>query len=126
MHTAVSPTAFPFPVPLHPYGRQLSDIPAGIRTWDGWRPIDAVNLDHLPPPGWYSVGHWSALTEPNIFAYFEEPLADVLTELEQVAFDACRKEWVEPIEWPAPPALVAAGIATVFLFPDPILREVSR
>jgi len=108
----------PVPAPLHPYGCRLEDIPPDCRT--------VVNSTPPPPQGWYSVGHWSALVSPNIFNGFVRPLVEVLAEMESEALDACGREGIEPLQWPAPPALSAAGVATVLLIPDPILRDLFR
>ncbi|MCK0197061.1 hypothetical protein MWN34_09065 [Ancylobacter sp. 6x-1] len=118
--------AFPFPFSPTPYGCRLEDIPDDIVTGDGWKPLDAVNLDHLPPPGWYTVGHWSALTEPGIFRLLSGPLHEALADMEAQAVAASRREGIEPIDWPAPPALVAIGIETVKLIPEIVLRDITR
>lgn len=117
---------FPSPVPLYPYGCRIEDIPDDIKTWDGYRPIDMIPLANMPPVGWYSVGHWSSLVSPGIYDFFDAPLAEVLTEMEDEIAGECRKQGIEPVEWPAPPALVTLGISTVLLFPDPILRDATR
>ncbi|MFG1480270.1 hypothetical protein V5F53_16680 [Xanthobacter sp. V4C-4] len=136
--------AYPSPIPLHPHGCRVEDIPTHLSdgrplvTWDGWSPLDCINLDRpdgrdrAPPAGWYSIPHWFALIEPSCFWLFEEHMPDLFAEWARGDFRNARqetalafmaKEGMEPLEWQAPVKAREAGIATVLLFPDPILRE---
>lgn len=139
----INPSARHFPAGLHyplpfsstPFGCRVEDIPTDIVTWDGWSPRDCLNLDPAPPAGWYSIPHWFALTEWHCFDYLDEPTACLTNGffervdkhgkpgLVALMGKACRDEGLEPIEWPAPPKLVAHGRPTVLLFPDPVLRD---
>ncbi|MFG1433396.1 hypothetical protein V5F69_20430 [Xanthobacter sp. V2C-4] len=125
----------------------MEDIPTHLEdgrplmTWDGWSPRDCLNLDRpdgldrAPPAGWYSIAHWFALTEPSCFYLFEEPMPDLFARWargdfqsagRESALDLLAKEGMAPIAWPAPPKAREAGIATVLLFPDPILRVIFK
>jgi len=135
---------YPSPIPTTPYGCRIEDIPTDLKTHDGWSPLDCLNLDPAPPVGWYSIPHWEALTEWRIFDTFCADMPEIVSEWiglpggvaaggsakfdgqEQAkALDLMRQEGMTPIEWPAPPRLRdELGIATVLLFPDPILRAV--
>ncbi|MFG1418305.1 hypothetical protein V5F38_10385 [Xanthobacter sp. V0B-10] len=125
----------------------MEDIPTHLEngrplmTWDGWSPRDCLNLDRpdgldrAPPPGWYSIAHWVALTHPLWFDWFETPMPELFAAFARGDFgngarrkilDLMAQEGMTPIEWPAPVKAQEAGIATVLLFPDPILREADR
>ncbi|MFG1419927.1 hypothetical protein V5F38_19125 [Xanthobacter sp. V0B-10] len=134
----------------------MEDIPTHLEngrplmTWDGWSPRDCLNLDRpdgldrAPPPGWYSIPHWAALTEWRIFDTFCAGMPEVISEWiglpggvaaggsakfdgqeQGKALELMRQEGMAPIEWPAPHRMHAElGITTVLLFPDPILRAI--
>lgn len=138
------------PVPLHPYGCRLQDIPDDHRSPDGWHPRDCINFnrpdgsDQAPPPGWYSIPHWVALTSHNSFGFFYVAMPEIVSEWvglpggvsaggsekydgsdQAKALAIMQAEGMAPIEWPAPPRMrEELGIQTVLLFPDPILRTV--
>lgn len=119
----------PMPFLPAPYGCRLEDIPADLRTWDGWSPAECIDI--TAPAGWYSVAHWAALTEWGVFESFEQPMEEVLAEWlgEPWQVEAERlaaAEGVAPIVWPAPSKIAAAGFPTMLLFPDAIVREVFR
>lgn len=114
------------PAPRHPYGCRFEDIPDDLVTWDGWHLRDLVPFDAAPPQGWYSVGHWLALVSPASLCCLLDTLMQSLVEMEAEAVEACRREGMEAVVWPAPPAIARAGIATVRLIPDPILRDLYR
>lgn len=120
----------PNPFSSAPRGCRVENIPSDLRTWDGWFPRDCLNLDPPPPPGWYSIPHWAALTEWGLFdsaeATMEETLSEWMGDPWQVeALRYCEEEGISPIEWPAPRRMrIELGIAAVLIFPDPILREV--
>lgn len=116
----------PPPIALYPRGARIEDIPADIISWDGWRPLDWINMDPAPPLGWYSVFHWIALTEPGVFECFCDPAHTLFHEEQEEAKRLTRAEGSSPIEWPAPPKMQAAGVKSVWLIPDPILRDVFR
>lgn len=123
------PLTHPLPFSTTPRGCRVEDIPDDLVTWDGWSPKDCLNLDPAPPAGWYSIPHWAALTEWHLFNYLEEPGTVICEEWlgdrwQGQALRLAAEEGIAPIEWPAPPKMQAAGIATALLFPDPILREV--
>ena len=123
--------AHPIPFAPHPRGCRIESIPDDLMTWDGWSPRDCLNLDPAPPAGWYSVPHWVALTEWGVFRGHDAPMPEILEEWfgevwQGQALAKAAEEGVTPLEWPAPPKLQAHGIATVLLFPDPILRDVFR
>lgn len=124
---AVQAPAHPLPFSTRPYGLTPDSIPEGT-TLDGWSPRDLLNMDPPPPPGWYSIPHWTGLTEPSLFIYsgsyitLAEWLAEWREQADKMAVRAAA-EGFPPLEWPAPPLLAEAGCLTVPLFPDPILRE---
>ncbi|WP_238122864.1 MULTISPECIES: hypothetical protein [unclassified Xanthobacter] len=138
---------YPLPFSTTPYGCRVEDIPthledgSPLETWDGWSPRDCLNvdrpdgLDRAPPPGWYSVAHWVALTHPHWFDMLDMPMPDLFKDWAEGRgfarddgdiFDLMAQEGMTPIEWPAPVKAQEAGIPTVLLFPDPILRAVDR
>lgn len=103
-----------------PRGCALSDIPSDIRTAAGHRPHDFVSDDR--PAGHYSVYEFLARTEPELFRGLidaEEAFADVSAAASALA----GAEGVAVLDWPAPLALWAAGIRTVLIFPNAILRD---
>lgn len=126
--------------PPYARGRRVENIPSDILTWDGWSPIDCLNLDPPPPSGWFSIPHWFALLDWRLFDDLPEPgkaiCLDLLCpELAEEARAMTLQEGVEPIVWPAPPKLTMPhkgedwffpGVATVLLFPDGVLRELDN
>jgi len=126
----LQPIVHPLPFSSTPRGCRVEDIPGDLLTWDGWAPRDCLNLDPPPPRGWYSIPHWAALTEWGLFETAEATMEETLGEWMRDPWQAdalryCAEEGIVPIEWPAPPRMKSElGIASVLLFPDPILREV--
>ncbi|GLI22221.1 hypothetical protein GGQ86_000481 [Xanthobacter flavus] len=138
-------SASPLPFPLHPYGCRVEDVPATPLTHDGWSRRDCLNVDPPPPPGWYSIPHWVALTgyyRFGDFAAMPEVVsewiglpggveaggsADHNGEEQAKALDLMATEGMAPIVWPAPKRMQEElGIATVLLFPDPVLRMLFK
>lgn len=119
-------TTLPLPIPQHPRGARIDDIPTDIISWDGWRPLDWINTAPAPPLGWYSVFHWIALTEPGVFRHFCDPAPTLFHAEQEEAKRLTRAEGSSPIEWPAPRKMQEAGIKSVWLIPDPILRDLFR
>lgn len=131
----------PLPFPLHPYGCRVEDVPAVPLTDDGWSRRDCLNVNPPPPPGWHSIPHWVVLTGYYRFEDFGA-MPEVVSEWiglpggvgaggsathdggEQAkAPDLMATEGMAPMAWPAPPRMQEElGIATVLLFPDPVLR----
>jgi len=95
-------------------------IPHHTPTPQGWRPKDFISED--APYGWYSVWDFLARTEPLLFTEVDDVEADYSDVVSKAAALAAA-EGLAPLEWPAPWPLAEAGVATVLLFPDAILRD---